>query len=76
MTVYITRCPACQQAFKITENVLQAKNGQVRCGFCQNVFKPIIRRKVFFRKLAQQFGLVVQTAAHEEICQIYNGGGL
>ena len=38
MTVYITRCPACQQAFKITENILQAKNGQVRCGFCQNVF--------------------------------------
>ena len=38
MTVYITRCPACQQAFKITENVLLAKNGQVRCGFCQNVF--------------------------------------
>lgn len=38
MTVYITRCPACQQAFKLTENVLQAKSGQVRCGFCQNVF--------------------------------------
>lgn len=38
MTVYITRCPACQQTFKITENVLQAKNGKVRCGFCQNVF--------------------------------------
>ena len=38
MTVYITRCPACQQAFKITENVLQAKSGKVRCGFCQNVF--------------------------------------
>ena len=38
MTVYITRCPACQQAFKITEKILQAKNGKVRCGFCQNVF--------------------------------------
>lgn len=38
MTVYITRCPACQQAFKINENTLQVKNGKVRCGFCQNVF--------------------------------------
>ncbi len=38
MTTFITRCPACQQAFKISEMQLAAKNGTVRCGFCQNVF--------------------------------------
>ena len=54
MTVYITRCPACQQAFKITENVLQAKNGQVRCGFCQNVFNA---REHLYRSIDLEGGL-------------------
>lgn len=38
MTVYITRCPVCQQAFKTNESVLAQKNGMVRCGFCQSTF--------------------------------------
>lgn len=38
MTVYITRCPVCQQAFKTNEHVLALKGGEVRCGFCQSVF--------------------------------------
>lgn len=38
MMQYITRCPACQQAFRLTEAQLTFKDGLVRCGFCQNVF--------------------------------------
>lgn len=54
MTVYITRCPACQQAFKINENQLQAKNGQVRCGFCQNVFNA---REHLYKSIDLEGGL-------------------
>ena len=54
MTVYITRCPACQQAFKINENQLQAKNGQVRCGFCQNVFNA---RELLYKSIDLEGGL-------------------
>lgn len=38
MTTFITRCPTCSQAFKLDESVLNAKEGQVRCGFCNSVF--------------------------------------
>lgn len=38
MTTFITRCPTCSQAFKLDESVLNAKEGQVRCGFCNGVF--------------------------------------
>ncbi len=38
MTTFITRCPTCGQAFKLDESVLNAKEGQVRCGFCNSVF--------------------------------------
>jgi predicted Zn finger-like uncharacterized protein len=34
----ITRCPRCETAFRVTENQLQARVGQVRCGRCHSVF--------------------------------------
>ena len=34
----ITRCPRCDTAFRVTENQLQAREGQVRCGRCHSVF--------------------------------------
>ena len=38
MAVFITRCPSCHQAFRVTDTQLKAKEGLVRCGFCQSVF--------------------------------------
>lgn len=38
MAVYITRCPSCQQAYRLNDTQLSVKDGLVRCGFCQNVF--------------------------------------
>ena len=40
MTVYITRCPACQQAFKITENILQAKTVRFAVAFAKTYLMP------------------------------------
>lgn len=37
MNLY-TRCPACQTVFRVTTRELQASNGRVRCGQCQEVF--------------------------------------
>jgi len=34
----ITRCPACNTAFRIYQEQLDARQGQVRCGRCQVVF--------------------------------------
>ncbi len=34
----ITRCPACQTAFRVTDAQLAARNGRVRCGACANIF--------------------------------------
>ena len=34
----ITRCPRCETAFRVTEDQLQARGGQVRCGRCHSVF--------------------------------------
>ena len=34
-----TRCPQCQTVFRITAAQLKARDGQVRCGRCQNVFR-------------------------------------
>lgn len=34
----ITRCPRCETAFRVTENQLQARGGQVRCGRCHSIF--------------------------------------
>lgn len=34
----ITRCPACQTAFRVSVPQLAARDGQVRCGACAHVF--------------------------------------
>ena len=34
----ITRCPRCETAFRVSENQLQARAGQVRCGRCHSIF--------------------------------------
>ncbi|RRJ82294.1 DUF3426 domain-containing protein [Aestuariirhabdus litorea] len=36
---WVTRCPQCQTAFRLTRAQLQAANGSVRCGSCLHVFK-------------------------------------
>jgi predicted Zn finger-like uncharacterized protein len=33
-----TRCPECQTTFRITEEILQKADGQVRCGRCAHIF--------------------------------------
>lgn len=38
MHSFITRCPHCQTAFKVTTAQLQAADGNVRCGACLHVF--------------------------------------
>ena len=37
----ITRCPACATAFRVTEQQLQAREGQVRCGRCSTLFDAL-----------------------------------
>lgn len=34
----LTRCPHCEQAFKVSEQQLTVANGRVRCGACMSVF--------------------------------------
>jgi predicted Zn finger-like uncharacterized protein len=34
----ITKCPACDTAFRVTAEQLQARDGKVRCGRCMTVF--------------------------------------
>ena len=34
----LTRCPACNTTFRISEEMLRKAAGQVRCGRCSNVF--------------------------------------
>lgn len=34
-----TRCPQCQTTFRLTAAQLKVRDGQVRCGRCQNVFQ-------------------------------------
>lgn len=34
----ITRCPRCMTVFRVTEDQLQARAGQVRCGRCDTIF--------------------------------------
>lgn len=38
MMTRITVCPQCQTRFRVTEEQLQARNGDVRCGRCSHVF--------------------------------------
>jgi predicted Zn finger-like uncharacterized protein len=33
-----TRCPGCRTIFRVTEQQLAVRGGQVRCGHCKNVF--------------------------------------
>lgn len=35
---YVTRCPNCRTAFKVTETQLAAHGGKVRCGKCAFIF--------------------------------------
>jgi predicted Zn finger-like uncharacterized protein len=37
----VTRCPECATAFRVTEEQLQARAGQVRCGHCGEVFDAV-----------------------------------
>jgi predicted Zn finger-like uncharacterized protein len=37
----VTRCPECATAFRVTDEQLQARAGQVRCGHCGEVFDAI-----------------------------------
>jgi predicted Zn finger-like uncharacterized protein len=38
MAEQITQCPHCDTAFRVTEAHLEAANGAVRCGNCQEIF--------------------------------------
>ena len=38
MMTRTTVCPQCQTRFRVTEEQLQARNGDVRCGRCSHVF--------------------------------------
>jgi len=38
-----TRCPECQTAFKITVPQLKARDGLVRCGRCDSIFRADLR---------------------------------
>lgn len=37
----VTRCPACQSAFRVTPEQLRAGSGRVRCGKCRTVFNAL-----------------------------------
>lgn len=37
----LTRCPHCQTHFRVTPEQLKARQGQVRCGACQQVFDAL-----------------------------------
>lgn len=37
----ITACPQCQTRFRVTEEQLQIRNGNVRCGRCAHVFNAL-----------------------------------
>ncbi len=37
----LTRCPACETAFRITREQLQARHGMVRCGCCGRAFNAV-----------------------------------
>lgn len=37
----LTRCPACETAFRVTPEQLKARGGKVRCGKCQTVFNAL-----------------------------------
>src|SRR5262245_21502190 len=40
----MTRCPTCSTAFRVTEQQLRARDGQVRCGRCDTLFDAMTTR--------------------------------
>ena len=38
MAFHITQCPCCNSTFSISDRLLNAANGKVRCGVCLSVF--------------------------------------
>lgn len=40
----LTRCPACQTVFRLHQEQLRARNGEVRCGHCFNPFNALQHR--------------------------------
>ena len=36
-----TRCPSCRTVFRVTQQQLEMRDGQVRCGHCQTVFDGV-----------------------------------
>lgn len=54
MTIYVTQCPACRQAYKVSEQTLSIKDGRVRCGFCNNVFNA---REHLYRSAELESGI-------------------
>ncbi|MFK8018522.1 MAG: DUF3426 domain-containing protein [Pseudomonadales bacterium] len=38
MNEMISQCPKCMTSFRVTEEQLDVAGGQVRCGYCMNVF--------------------------------------
>ena len=38
----VTRCPNCNSAFKVTQQLLQVQEGNVRCGHCLQVFNGFL----------------------------------
>jgi len=38
MSLFLTQCPSCETSFKVNEEQLEAANGVVRCGACNEVF--------------------------------------
>lgn len=37
----LTRCPACQTAFRLGPEQLHARRGEVRCGHCFHPFNAL-----------------------------------
>lgn len=41
MSEFVTRCPTCETAFRVTPEQLEIANGMVRCGKCIGVFNAL-----------------------------------
>lgn len=39
--MFLTRCPACNTTFRMTQEQLLARDGKVRCGACRQVFNAM-----------------------------------
>lgn len=56
-----TSCPECQTTFNITQQQLQAANGQVRCGHCYYVFVPDSQQPDFDTNELETDGIDINT---------------